>query len=80
MNEELPSDGWWPEESAAPMCQWFRKGGKSIAQVVRQTGDRWRAFSMLELNKSGTTGKPLFGSVDTREEAKEQCERYAEAF
>lgn len=33
---------------------------------------------MIELNKSGTSGKPLSdSSVATRELAKEQCEQYA---
>jgi hypothetical protein len=72
---DIPDDGWWPKE--APMCQWFRKNGRSMAQVVKQ-GDRgWRAFSMIELNKSGTTGLPLADTVATREEAMRQCEAYA---
>lgn len=77
MDGGLPRDGWWPLEMDAPMCQWFRKGGRSVAQVVRQGGQRWRAFSMVEMNKSGTSGKPLFESVATREEARQQCEEYA---
>jgi hypothetical protein len=75
--DDMPVDGWWPAEADAPMCQWFRKGSRNISQVVRQSGQRWRAFSMVELNKSGTTGKPLADSVDTRQEAQKQAEEYA---
>jgi hypothetical protein len=32
---------------------------------------------MIELNRSGTTGRPLADSVDTREEAQKQAEEYA---
>lgn len=75
---DLPDNGWWPSETEAPVTQLLRKDGRNIAQVIRQTGNRWRAYSMIELNKSGTTGKPLADSVDTREEAKSLCEAYAE--
>lgn len=78
MDEQLPSDGWWPAEDNAPMCQWFLKAGRHVAQVVRQGNPKgWRAFSMIEMNTSGTTGKPLADTVSTREEAKQQCETYA---
>jgi hypothetical protein len=32
---------------------------------------------MVEMNRSGTTGKPLADSVDTRQEAQKQAEEYA---
>jgi hypothetical protein len=52
--------------------------GKPIANIIKQTVG-WRSFSLIEMNKSGTTGKPLSdaGSVETREEAKKQAEDYA---
>lgn len=75
--DDMPQDGWWPSEENAPVCQWFIKGGRRISQVVRQGPRGWRAFSMIELNKSGTTGKPLADTVETRQEAQKQAEEYA---
>jgi hypothetical protein len=75
MTDEMPLSGWWPDE--APMCQWLRKDGRNIAQVVKQGPRGWRAFSMVELNQSGTTGKPLSDTVPTQDAAKKYCEEYA---
>jgi hypothetical protein len=76
-NEQPTAEGWWPDEARAPICQWFSKADRRIAQVVKQGTRGWRAFSMLELNKNGTSAKPLADTVLTREEAKQQCEAYA---
>jgi hypothetical protein len=75
----MPQNGWWPEEANAPMTQMYLVSGRPIGQVVRAAG-RWRSYSMIEMNKSGTTGKPLNadGSVETRELAKNEVEAYAE--
>jgi hypothetical protein len=62
------------------MTQMFFFGGRPIANIIRQPGilqRRWRAFSLVEMNKSGTTGKPLGESVDTREAARKIAEDYA---
>lgn len=74
----MPQDGWWPPEESAPIMQMFLVAGRPIGQVVRASG-RWRSYSMIELNKSGTTGKPLNpdGSVETREGARIEVESYA---
>jgi hypothetical protein len=74
-NDDLPEIGWWPEEFT--ICQWYRFNGRSVAQVVKQGTRGWRAFSMIELNKSGTTGKPLDDTVESIEQAKQLCEDYA---
>lgn len=78
MNEDTPQDGWWPEEVNAPMTQMLFRNGKPIANIIKQSVG-WRSFSTIELNKSGTTGKPLSdaGSVETRQEAQKQAEDYA---
>jgi hypothetical protein len=75
----MPQNGWWPEKADAPMVQMFLVAGRPIGQVVR-AGGRWRSYSMIEMNKSGTTGKPLntCGSVETRELAQKEVEAYAE--
>jgi hypothetical protein len=75
-----PQDGWWPAEADAPMTQMYFIAGRPIANIIRQPGilqRRWRAFSLVEMNKSGTTGKPLGDSVDTREDARKIAEDYA---
>lgn len=74
----MPQNGWWPEEWDAPMVQMFLVAGRPIGQVVR-AGGRWRSYSMIELNQSGTTGKPLnpSGTVETRELAQKEVEAYA---
>lgn len=74
----MPQNGWWPEEWDAPMVQMFLVAGRPIGQVVRAS-TRWRSYSMIELNQSGTTGKPLnpSGSVETRELAQKEVEAYA---
>lgn len=73
---ELPQDGWWPEESDAPMTQMLSVGGRRIANIIKQTVG-WQAFSLIELNASKTGGNPLADSVLTREEARKQAEDYA---
>lgn len=79
MKVETPENGWFPEESQAPMTQLLFRAGKPIANIVR-SGVGWRGYSLVELNKSGTTGKPLGdGWVGTREEAKKQAEDYADS-
>lgn len=73
---ESPQDGWWPEEAQAPITQMLFSNGKPMANIIK-SGAGWRSFSLTELNKSKTGGKPLTdGSVVTREEAKKQCEQY----
>jgi hypothetical protein len=59
----------------------FLVSGRPIGQVVR-AGERWRSYSMIELNSSKTTGKPLnpAGSVETRELAHAEVEAYAKTF
>lgn len=74
---EVPQDGWWPEEANSPVTQMLFRNGKPVANVIKSSAG-WRSFSMIELNKSGTTGKPLTdGSVESRSEAKKQSEEYA---
>jgi hypothetical protein len=74
---DTPQDGWFPEEAEAPMTQKLFRDGKPVANIVK-SGVGWRSYSLLELNKSGTGGKPLAnGSVETREEAQKQAEDYA---
>ena len=73
---ETPQEGWWPLESNAPITQMFFQGGKGVANIVK-TSLGWRAYSLTELNDSGTGGKPIgAGSVSTREEAQKQVEDY----
>lgn len=73
--DQIPADGWFPVDEKAPMFQTFFKADKQIGQVVK-IGGKWTAYSLLELNASKTTGKPL-GTFDNREEAKKVIEEYA---
>lgn len=76
---DTPESGWYPpEEKDAPVTQMLIVKGKPIAHIIFQFPG-WRSFSLVEMNASGTTGKPLSedGSVPTREQAKAQCEEYA---
>jgi hypothetical protein len=76
----MPQDGWWPEKDKAPMTQMFLVAGRPIGQVIL-AGKRWRSYSMIELNPSKTTGKPLgYTSVETRELAQAEVETYAKTF
>lgn len=70
-----PDNGWWPEDS--PVTQMLFKDKKQIANVIKQTIG-WRPFSLIELNASKTSGKPLSDSVATKEEAKIIAEKYAD--
>jgi hypothetical protein len=74
---ETPQNGWWPEESKAPITQMLFRNGKGLANIVK-SGIGWRAYSLVEMNKSGTSGKPLAAvSVETRLEAQRQAEEYS---
>lgn len=76
-NKEIPKDGWWPDDDRSPVTQLYRMRGRSVAQVINQ-GKGWRAFSMVEMNKSRTSGLPLADHSYTRSEAKTICEVYAQ--
>jgi hypothetical protein len=75
-DDNMPKDGWWPDEESATVSQWLLHKGLRVAQVIRQSLSGWRAFSMVQLNKSGTSGMPLGPTVSTRDEARATCEEY----
>jgi hypothetical protein len=75
--DAMPMDGWWPDDDHSPVTQIFRMRGNNIAQIVNCGKTGWRAFSMVEINHNGTTGKPL-GDVVSRAYAKVFCEEYAQ--
>lgn len=75
---QTPRDGWWPENADAPMTQMLFRDGRGMANIVKSSNG-WRAYSLLETNASGTTGKPLAdGSVPSRLAAQGQAEQYAD--
>jgi hypothetical protein len=71
---DTPQNGWYPDDESALFTQTLFKDGKMVANIVRQFWG-WRAFSLTELNKTQTTGKPIGDTVTLRSDAKLAAEK-----